>query len=114
MKAVFIFPLIIILILHVTPALATQEAILAADSMVSKYRSSLEQYHVNRSNHRNAAARQLITSEKVFVCPRDTRVEIVRLEKNIARIRLWRLDSKANVVGLYFWTLPSRLKSLPQ
>ena len=114
MKAVVVFILFSALTLQVIPAAATQEAILTADSMVARYRSSLEQYLEHKSNYRNAAARQLITSEKVFVCPRDTRVEIVRLEKNIARIRLWRLDSKANVVGLYFWTLPSRLKSLPR
>ena len=105
--AVFVF---IVLIFHAMSAQAVQEAILPANALVSKHQSSIKEYQELKEKRKNASARKLLTSNKVFICPRDTKVEVVKFGETLAKVRLSRLGSNAEPVTMYFWTLAKQLK----
>jgi hypothetical protein len=102
------------LMLTAMPVYANQAAVIPAYSLVSAFQSSMKEYQtfINSQNH--AAARKLLNSEKVFLSPRDVRVEVVKVDESIAKVKLSRLDDNAQPVTLYFWTLAEQLKMLPQ
>ena len=114
MKRRFILIGCLVLVLGADPAQAVQEAILTANSLVAKYRSSIQQYRDYKANQQNAAARELLTSAEVFVCPRDTKVEVIARDAAIAQVRIKRLDANAQPISLYFWTLSGQLRNLPR
>lgn len=95
------------------PVHAAQEAIIPAYAYVSAFQSSMAEYKhlIDKQNH--AAARKLLNSRKVFVSPKDIKVEVVSSRNNIAKIRLDQLNKNAEPVTLYFWTLADQLKFLP-
>ena len=101
------------LLLAAMPTVASQEAVIPAYSFVSAFQSSMEQYRNFINNQNRAAARKLLNSEKVFLSPRDVRVEVVTVDESIAKVKLSRLDENAQPVTLYFWTLAEQLKILP-
>jgi hypothetical protein len=93
---------------------ANQAAVIPAYSLVSAFHSSMKEYRNFINNQNRAAARKLLNSEKVFLSPRDVRVEVVTVDESIAKVKLNRLDENAQPVTLYFWTLAEQLKILPQ
>jgi hypothetical protein len=103
-----------VLIIAVMPVHANRAAVIPAYSFVSAFQSSMQQYRNFINDQNRAAARKLLTSEKVFLSPRDIRVEVVDVDENIAKVRLSRLDENAQPITLYFWTLSDQLKMLPQ
>ena len=105
--AVFVF---IVLIFNAMPAQALQEAILPAYALVSEHQSSIKEYQELKEKRKNASARKLLTSNKVFICPRDTKVEVVKFGETLAKVKLSRLGSNAEPVTMYFWTLTKQLK----
>ena len=105
--AIFVF---IVLIFNAMPAQAIQEAILPAYALVSKHQSAIKEYQELKQKRKNASARKLLTSNKVFICPRDTKVEVVKFGETLAKVRLSRLGSNAEPVTMYFWTLAKQLK----
>ncbi|MCB2144894.1 MAG: hypothetical protein KQI81_00360 [Deltaproteobacteria bacterium] len=102
------------LILSAMPVYANPAAVIPAYSYVSAFQSSMKEYQNFMINQNRAAARKLLNSEKVFLSPRDIRVEVVAVDESIAKVRLSRLDENAQPVTLYFWTLAEQLKILPQ
>ena len=102
------------LILSVMPGYANQAAVIPAYSCVSAFQASMKEYQNFMINQNRAAARKLLNSEKVFLSPRDIRVEVVAFEESIAKVKLSRLDENAQPVTLYFWTLAEQLRILPQ
>ena len=96
------------------PADANQAAVIPAYSLVSAFHSSMKEYRNFINDENRAAARKLLNSEKVFLSPRDIRVEVVMVDESIAKVKLSRLDENAQPVTLYFWTLAEQLKILPQ
>jgi hypothetical protein len=96
------------------PADANQAAVIPAYSLVSAFHSSMKEYRTYINDQNRAAARKLLNSEKVFLSPRDVRVEVVMVDESIAKVKLSRLDENAQPVTLYFWTLAEQLKILPQ
>lgn len=102
------------LILAARPAYTNQTAVIPAYSFVSAFQSSMKEYRNFIINQNRAAARKLLNSEKVFLSPRDVRVEVVTVDESIAKVKLSRLDENAQPVTLYFWTLAEQLKILPQ
>ena len=74
----------------------------------------MREYHAFLDKQNNAAAKKLLKSKKIFLSPRDVKVEVVRVDENIAKVKLSRLDENAEPVTLYFWTLAQQLKMLPQ
>jgi len=96
------------------PVYANQAAVIPAYSFVSAYQSSMKEYHNFIDKQNRAAARKLLNSEKIFLSPRDVKVEIVTFDENIVKVKLSRLDENAEPVTLYFWTLAEQLKILPQ
>ena len=96
------------------PADANQAAVIPAYSLVSAFHSSMKEYRNFINDENRAAARKLLNSEKVFLSPRDIRVEVVMVDESIAKVKLSRLDENAQPVTLYFWTLVEQLKILPQ
>jgi hypothetical protein len=102
------------LILTAMPVYANQAAVIPAYSLVSAFQSSMKEYQNFINSQNRAAARKLINSEKVFLSPRDVRVEVVTVDESIAKVKLSRLDDNAQPVTLYFWTLAEQLKMLPQ
>ena len=102
------------LILTAIPVYANQAAVIPAYSLVSAFQSSMKEYQTFINSQNRAAARKLLNSEKVFLSPRDVRVEVVTVNESIAKVKLSRLDDNAQPVTLYFWTLAEQLKMLPQ
>jgi hypothetical protein len=102
------------LILFVMPAGANQAAVIPAYSLVSAFQSSIREYQTFINCQNRVAARKLLNSEKVFFSPRDVRVEVVTVDKSIAKVKLRRLNENAQPITLYFWTLADQLKMLPQ
>ena len=109
--AVFV---LVALMLTAMPVYANQEAVVPAYSFVSAFQSSMKEYQIFINSQNRAAARKLLNSEKVFLSARDVRVEVVMVDKSIAKVKLSRLDDNAQPVTLYFWTLAEQLKMLPQ
>ncbi|WP_372677550.1 hypothetical protein [Desulfosarcina sp.] len=101
------------LILAAMPTYASQAAVIPAYSFVSAFQSSMKQYRNYIDSQNRAAARKLLDSEKVFLSPRDVRVEVVTVDESIAKVKLSRLDENAKPITLYFWTLAEQLKILP-
>jgi hypothetical protein len=101
------------LLLTTIPVCANQAAVIPAYSLVSAFQSSMEAYQSFITSQNRAAARKLLNSEKVFLSPRDVRVEVVTVDESIAKVKLRRLDDNAQPVTLYFWTLAEQLKMLP-
>ena len=91
-----------------------KQAVIPAYSLVSAFQSSMKEYQNFINSQNRAAARKLINSEKVFLSPRDVRVEVVTVYESIAKVKLSRLDDNAQPVTLYFWTLAEQLRMLPQ
>ncbi|MFO7713790.1 hypothetical protein [Desulfosarcina sp.] len=108
------FLVIAALILAALPAFANQAAVIPAYALVSAFQSSMQEYQTLMRSQNRVAARQLLNSEKIFLAPRDVRVEIVTVDACIAKVRLRRLNENAEPVTLYFWTLTEQLKMLPQ
>jgi hypothetical protein len=102
------------LILTAMPVYANQAAVIPAYSLVSAFQSSMKEYQTFINSQNRVAARKLLNSEKVFLSPRDVRVEVVTVDESIAKVKLSRLDDNAQPVTLYFWTLAEQLKMLPQ
>ena len=105
---------VFILIVVALPASANQAAIIPAYAFVSATQSSMKEYHHLIGAKKRAAARQLIASEKVFLSPRDVKVEVVTFDQSIAKVKLSRLDENAEPITLYFWTLADQLKFIQQ
>ena len=102
------------LIFAAMPVYANQAAVIPAYSLVSAFQSSMKEYQTFINSQNRVAARKLLNSEKVFLSPRDVRVEVVTVNESIAKVKLSRLDDNAQPVTLYFWTLAEQLKMLPQ
>jgi hypothetical protein len=113
-KAAIAVGIFMVITLMATPAQAVQEAILTADALVSKYQSSIQEYQRLKKMRKNGSARKLLQSNHVFICPRDTKVEVVNVGGELAKVRLRRLDPDANPISMYFWTLAKQLRLLPQ
>ena len=109
--AVFV---LITMIFTAMPVYATQAAVIPAYAFVSAVQSSMREYQNFIDNQNHTAARKLLNSEKIFLSPRDVKVEVVTFDKNIVKVKLSRLDENAKPVTLYFWTLAEQLKFLPQ
>lgn len=101
------------LMLTAMPVYANQAAVIPAYSLVSAFQSSMKEYQYFMNSQNRAAARKLLNSEKIFLSPRDVRVEVVKIDESIAKVKLSRLDDNAQPVTLYFWTLAEQLKMLP-
>ena len=114
MKVKVVFFVFAALILTAMPVYANQAAVIPAYSLVSAFQSSMKEYQTLINSQNRAAARKLLNSEKVFLSPRDVRVEVVTVEESIAKVKLSRLNHNAKPVTLYFWTLAEQLKMLPQ
>lgn len=114
MKVIIAVFFIIILSVFTLPAGANQAAIIPAYALVSAHQSSMKEYHHLIGAKKRAAARKLIASEKVFLSPRDVKVEVVTFDQSIAKVKLSRLDKNAEPITLYFWTLADQLKLIPQ
>ncbi len=108
-----VFIIIIYAMLAVLPAYAYQAAIIPAYAFVSSMQSSMRDYQAYVERQDRAGARRLLTSEKVFIAPKDVRVEVVIIEEKLAKVKLCRLNEKAEPVTMYFWTLADQLKWLP-
>lgn len=106
--------LLAILISFAMPVQATQTAVIPAYALVSAIQSSIVEYRNFMNSQNRAAARKLLDAEKVFLSPRDIRVEVVAVEADIVKVKLNRLDKNAEPVSLYFWTLAEQLKMLPR
>lgn len=105
---------LIAMLLTAMHAYATQSAVIPAYACVSAFQSSMREYHSFRDNQNHAAAKKLLRSKEIFLSPRDVKVEVVAVDKNIVKVKLSRLDHNAQPVTLYFWTLAEQLKILPQ
>lgn len=114
MTVKIVFLVLATMTLITMPAHATQAAVIPAYAYVSAFQSSMQEYLHYISIQNRAAARQLLISEKVFLAPRDVRVEVVAVVENIVKVKLNRLNENAEPVALYFWTLAEQLKILPQ
>lgn len=102
------------LVVTAMPVYSNQAAVIPAYSFVSTFQSSMKQYQNYINDQNRAAARAMLNSEKIFLSPRDVRVEVVTIDESIAKVKLSRLDENAQPVTLYFWTLAEQLKILPQ
>jgi hypothetical protein len=105
---------LIAMVLTAMPGYATQTAVIPAYACVSAFQSSMRAYQNFKDNQNNAAAKKLLRSNEIFLSPRDVKVEVVTVDKNIVKVKLCRLDENARPVILYFWTLAEQLKILPQ
>jgi hypothetical protein len=103
-----------VLMLTAIQVYANQAAVIPAYSFVSAFHSSMKEYQNFINSQNRAAARKLLNSAKVFISPRDVRVEVVTIDESIAKVKLSRLDDNAQPITLYFWTLVEQLKMLPQ
>lgn len=114
MKVKILLFVLMTMIITTMPVYATQAAVIPAYAFVSAFQSSMREYQNFIDSQNRAAARKLLNSEKVFLSPRDVRVEVVAFDQNIVKVKLNRLDENAEPVTLYFWTLAEQLKILPQ
>jgi len=114
MKVMIAIWVLVTMIVSVMPIYASQAAIVPAYAFVSVSQSSMKEYHALIGSHNRVAARKLIDSEKVFLTPRDIKVEVVTFDQSIAKVKLSRLNENAEPITLYFWTLADQLKFLPQ
>ena len=114
MKIVFTGIGLFITVFMGVPVHAAQEAILPAYALVSVLESSMTEYKDLIDKQDRTAAKKLLRSRKVFISPKDIKVEVVSSNDTIAMVRLERLDNNAEPVALYFWTLADQLKFLPQ
>ena len=101
------------LMLTAMPVYANQAAVIPAYSLVSAFQASMKEYQNFINSQNRAAARKLLNSDKVFLSPRDVRVEVVEVDESIAKVKLSRLNDNAQPIILYFWTLAEQLKMLP-
>lgn len=113
MKGIIAVLVLATVVLAAMPAMASQNAIIPAYAYVSEWSSSMREYKDFIDKQNRAAARKLIDSKKVFLSPKDIRVEVVTLDEKIAKVKLNRLNEKAEPVALYFWTLAEQLRFLP-
>lgn len=113
MKVIIVVFVLAALVITDVPAYATQNAIIPAYAYVSQFHSSMKEYKELIDKQNRAAARKLLKTEKVFLSPKDIRVEVVTFDENIVKVKLCRLNEKAEPVTLYFWTLADQLKLLP-
>ena len=109
--AIFVF---VVLMFSAAPAQALQEAILPAYALVSEHHAALKEYQRLKAIRKNASAKKLLRSKQVFICPRDTKVEVVVFKEKLARIKLRRLDNNAKPISIHFWTLAEQLRMLSQ
>jgi hypothetical protein len=114
MKFVFAGLTIVTMIFSWMSAYAGQDAIIPAYAYVSTCKSSMSEYKSLIDKQKRAAARKLLNSRKVFISPKDIKVEVVSSKGNIAKVRLNQLDKNAEPVTLYFYTLADQLKRLSQ
>ena len=105
---------ILVIIGAAMPVGATQTAVIPAYAFVSLFQSSIREYQTLMDNHNRAAARKLLRSEKVFLSPKDVKVEVVTVDDTIAKVKVDRLDENAKPITLYFWTLAEQLQWLPR
>lgn len=113
MKLIFAGLAFLALILTWMPVHGAQHAIIPAYAYVSTFQSSMMEYKDLIEKQNRAAARKLLDSRKVFLAPKDIKVEVVTSKNNIAKVRLNQLNKNAEPVSLYFWTLAEQLKFLP-
>ena len=113
MKGIVAFFVLAALFFSASTVCANENAIIPAYACVSKFHSSMKQYKELVDKQNRAGARKLLRAEKVFLSPKDVKVEVVALVDNIAKVRLHRLNEKAQPVALYFWTLSDQLRLIP-
>ena len=113
MKGIVAVFVLTALVITGVPAFATQNAIIPAYAYVSQFHSSMKEYKQLIDRQNRAAARKLLKTEKVFLSPKDVKVEVVTFDENIVKVKLSRLNEKAEPVTLYFWTLADQIKLLP-
>lgn len=114
MKSIFAGIALLITLLPGMPVHATQEAIIPAYAYVSAFQSSMAEYKKLIDRQNRVAARKLLRSRKVFISPKDIKVEVISSTGKIAKVKLNQLNQKAEPVTLYFWTLADQLKFLPK
>lgn len=102
-----------VLLFSAMPGFATQTAVVPAYAYVSMKKSSIRAYQDFLSDQNHLAARKLVHTEKVFRSPKDMKVEIVKVDRNIAKVKMSRLDNNAKPVSFFFWTIVDQLKILP-
>ena len=102
------------MILTWMPVYGAQHAIIPTYACVSAFQSSMMEYKDFIDKQNRAAARKLLHSRKVFLSPKDIKVEVVTCKNNIVKVRLNQLNENAEPIALYFWTLTEQLKFLPQ
>jgi hypothetical protein len=113
MKLIFAGLSFLAMLLTWMPAHGAQHAIVPAYAYVSTFQSSIMEYKDLIEKQNRSAARKLLKSRKVFIAPKDMKVEVVTSDNNIAKIKLNQLNHNAEPVSLYFWTLAEQLKFLP-
>ena len=113
MKIIIAGIALISMIIAWVPVYADQEAIIPTYAYVSAFKSSMAEYKSLIDKQNRAAAKKLLNSKKVFLSPKDIKVEVVSSNNNIAKVRLDHLNQNAEPVTLYFWTLADQLKFLP-
>ena len=113
MKLFFAVIILLATIFTWVPARAAQHAIIPAYAYVSVFQSSMMEYKNHIDSQNRAAARKLLNSRKVFLSPKDIKVEVVTSRNNIAKVSLNQLNKNAEPVTVYFWTLADQLKFLP-
>ena len=101
------------MVLACMPVGAARHAILPAYAYVSSVQSSMVKYKNLLDKQNRAAAKELLSSRKVFISPKDIKVEVVCSNDAIAKVRLDQLNQHAEPVALYFWTLADQLRFLP-
>ena len=99
----------ILLFFAALPLPAAQMAVVPAYAWVSMNRSSMQAYQDCLDDQNRVAARDLSRTEKVFRSPKDLKVEIVEIEKKIAKVKMSRLDQNAKPVTVFFWTIRDQL-----
>jgi predicted nucleotide-binding protein len=92
------------------PAHAAQEAIIPAYAYVSAFKSSMAEYKNLIEKQNRSAARKMVNSRKIFISPKDIKVEVVSSTDSIAKVRINQLDKNAQPITLYFYTLVDQLK----
>ncbi len=113
MKGKIIAVCLIVLSFSAQFSFATEAAVVPAYAYVSMQKSSIQAYNAYINNQNRVAARKLLQSDKVFLSPKDIRVEIVKVDRNLAKVKMSRLDENAKPVTLFFWTIADQLKSFP-
>jgi hypothetical protein len=91
------------------PAVAAQMAVVPAYAWVSLNKSSMQAYQDYLDDQNRMAARNLSRAEKIFRSPKDLKVEVVKIDKKIAKVKMSRLDEQAKPVTVFFWTIRDQL-----